>query len=474
MAEICSTYPAAGSVYYWAGMLAHDHWAPLFSYICGWSNLLGNIGSTTAFASGFATLVASAISSSTGYILAPIAQVGISTAALLTWCLLNITRIDQHGFVSTCAAIYQVISSLIIVIVVLSVSATHSSADFVFFHLYNGTGLDNDACWYVVLIGVLTTLFAFTGYEAGGHIAEETQDARNAAPRGIVTCCYLATAVGFTYVVGLLFSIPGGDIPSLLGGDRSQKGGLTSDVFTNKSITPLPLITSPFNVTYNNIPSNHSVIPPLLTSFNDNVLMNLFLASMGSNGALGLIILVILNVYFAGASSVTVTSRISYALARDGGYPFSASLKQLNPITKAPVRLVVVIILKCWLLLLLQLVNTTAFWAIVSITTIGLQISYAIPIWLRVTQSRISFTPGPFHLGRFSLVCGWISAIWLTATSLLFFFPFKFPITAQNMNYTSVVVGVVVCIASIFWIVNGRHWFKGPHGLKKVVKITID
>jgi len=41
LAEICSTYPSAGSVYHWAGQLSSAENAPLLSYICGWFNFLG-------------------------------------------------------------------------------------------------------------------------------------------------------------------------------------------------------------------------------------------------------------------------------------------------------------------------------------------------------------------------------------------------------------------------------------------------
>ena len=53
MAEICSVYPAAGSVYYWAGALSNKEWAPINSYITGWFNLIGNIACDASFAFGF-------------------------------------------------------------------------------------------------------------------------------------------------------------------------------------------------------------------------------------------------------------------------------------------------------------------------------------------------------------------------------------------------------------------------------------
>ena len=62
MAEICSSYPSAGSVYHWAGMLASPKWAPFSSYICGWFNFIGNGASDAGFAFGFGQVVAACIS----------------------------------------------------------------------------------------------------------------------------------------------------------------------------------------------------------------------------------------------------------------------------------------------------------------------------------------------------------------------------------------------------------------------------
>lgn len=41
MAEICSAFPSAGSVYHWSAQLASKEHAPLWSYITGWWNFIG-------------------------------------------------------------------------------------------------------------------------------------------------------------------------------------------------------------------------------------------------------------------------------------------------------------------------------------------------------------------------------------------------------------------------------------------------
>ena len=50
---------------------------------------------------------------------------------------------------------------------------------------------------------------------------------------------------------------------------------------------------------------------------------------------------------------------------------------------------------------------------VVSISTIGLYISYMIPIFLRLTISRADFVSGPFSLGIFSLPVGITAVLWV-------------------------------------------------------------
>lgn len=36
MAEICSSYPTSGGLYYWSAKLAGPSWAPFASWLTGW------------------------------------------------------------------------------------------------------------------------------------------------------------------------------------------------------------------------------------------------------------------------------------------------------------------------------------------------------------------------------------------------------------------------------------------------------
>src|SRR6185312_11617359 len=45
MAEICSSYPTAGGLYYWSAKLARTN-GPIWSWYTGWFNLIGQVGIT--------------------------------------------------------------------------------------------------------------------------------------------------------------------------------------------------------------------------------------------------------------------------------------------------------------------------------------------------------------------------------------------------------------------------------------------
>ena len=136
-------------------------------------------------------------------------------------------------------------------------------------------------------------------------------------------------------------------------------------------------------------------------------------------------VLLLINIFFAGFSSMTVTSRIGFAMARDDAFPGSKFLYKVNPKTKSPDRIIFLVFVMDFLLCLLPLISKTAFEAITSVSAIGYQISYAIPILLRLTVSRKTFIISTFNLGKLSLAFGWISVIWLFVTSLFFLLPLQ-------------------------------------------------
>lgn len=87
------------------------------------------------------------------------------------------------------------------------------------------------------------------------------------APKGIVGTCVCSAIVGVTYLLALLFAIP--DVETFVGNYTSDDFELNFAVATYQSVLP-------------------------------------------KSAAMAMTVLLIINVYFAGMSSLTVTSRIGY------------------------------------------------------------------------------------------------------------------------------------------------------------------
>jgi amino acid transporter len=113
-------------------------------------------------------------------------------------------------------------------------------------------------------------------------------------------------------------------------------------------------------------------------------------------------------------------------------------------------------------LVLQSLGSLVAFQAMVSIATIGLYISYALPIFFRITIARKTFVPGPFNLGRYSLFIGWVAVAWVVVITVLFCLPVAYPVNKSSLNYTPVAVGGVFVLVLLYWALSARRWFKGP------------
>jgi hypothetical protein len=111
---------------------------------------------------------------------------------------------------------------------------------------------------------------------------------------------------------------------------------------------------------------------------------------------------------------------------------------------------------------------------------IGLYISYATPIFLRITVGR-HIKPGPFTLGRWYLPIGIIAVAWVSFITLVLLFPsYRHPSASEmsesytissriwtknqiySKDYTVVIIMGVFLFASVSWVLSARKWFTGP------------
>jgi len=149
----------------------------------------------------------------------------------------------------------------------------------------------------------------------------------------------------------------------------------------------------------------------------------------------------------------------------NSGLPFSAFFRHLTPWNKCPTRTVVLTTTIIWLLSLINIGSTTAFNALLSLSTLGIYFSYCIPIVVIALRRFDRINPiefGPWYLGKSGLAINIVSIIFCLFVILFLPFPPELPVTANNMNYSSVMFLGVIGFAIIYYFTFGKHTYKGP------------
>ncbi|KAJ9140807.1 hypothetical protein P3X46_031407 [Hevea brasiliensis] len=425
MAEICSAYPTSGGLYYWSAMLAGPRWAPFASWLTGWFNIVGQWAVTTSIDFSLAQLIQVIILLSTGgkngggYEASKYAVIGMHGGILLLHAILNSLPISLLSFFGQLAAAWNLLGVVVLTILIPCVATERSSAKFVFtyFNTNNGDGINSKP--YIFVLGLLMSQYTLTGYDASAHMTEETKGADKNGPKGIISAIGISVIFGWFYILGITFAVT--DIPYLLSEENDAGGYAIAEIFYQ-------------------------------------AFKNRYGSGTGGIVCLGVVAIAI---FFCGMSSVTSNSRMAYAFSRDGAMPLSSLWHKVNK-QEVPINAVWLGAFISFCMALTYLGSTVAFQAMVSIATIGLYVAYALPIFFRVTLASKSFTPGPFNLGRYGVLVGWIAVLWVVTISILFSLPVAYPITNETLNYTPVAVGGLLILTVSSWILSARHWFKGP------------
>lgn len=131
----------------------------------------------------------------------------------------------------------------------------------------------------------------------------------------------------------------------------------------------------------------------------------------GEDGAVVLMALVCICVWHCGLFSLTSNSRMMFAFSRDGALP--KFFDHVDKRFRSPIRTIWLAAFLAFCLSLPSLGSSVAFSAATSIATIGLYISYTIPIMVAIIWPA-NFQKGPFNLGRSSRIVGLIACLWVS------------------------------------------------------------
>ena len=122
--------------------------------------------------------------------------------------------------------------------------------------------------------------------------------------------------------------------------------------------------------------------------------------------ALATLALTIVTAFSMGQGNMVAASRVTFAYARDGCFPFSWWIARVNKHTKTPVNAVWWNVSCGVLMTLLIFAGPIAIGALFSIGAVAAFVAFTIPIFIRVYLVGNRFRPGPWNLGKFSLPIG--------------------------------------------------------------------
>lgn len=414
MAEMCSAYPVAGGQYSWVAILAPRQWARGLSYICGWFMLTGMLamGAVNNFVTANFVLGISTFQHP-GYTIKRWHTVLAAYLVCLMATCLNIWLPHLLDRISRGVLLLNIFSFVTIVVTILACNNHKQPASFVFKDFQNFTGFNNS---YAAILGILQSAFGMCCYDAPAHMTEEMKNARKDAPKAIVLAVYIGAITGFIFLVTLCFCI--GDIET-----------------TATTPTGLPIL----QIFYD---STHSI-----------------------HGASALAALFPLLGVFCAFSLMAEGSRVIFAFARDNGLPFSSLLNKVEPKKKVPVYAILVAATVQLALNSIYFGTLTGFNTIISISTAGFYLSYAMPLIARILSRLVgqhTRLEGPYSLGRYSLPLNIVGFLFLAFACISFNFPALKPVNRETMNYTCAAISVVMFISLVTWLTTGRAQFAGP------------
>lgn len=260
----------------------------------------------------------------------------------------------------------------------------------------------------VFLLGLLLTIYTITGFDASAHTAEETKNAAANVPKGILNAVFWSALFGYIMVCTFVLVMP-----NLGDGVKQGLGFLDALLGSMPAWLKLVLATG----------------------------------------------ILVCN-YLCGLACVTSASRMTYAFARDGGLPFSDSLKKVDDSHKTPVKAI-------WTAAVAAIIATLyadAFLVLATGCAVLLYISYIMPIAVGIWAEGRTWThKGPFNLGALSKVV----AVLATMGGLVLVWVGVQP-PNDKVLYLILALGIV--LLALWWGLGVRKSFQGPPSLNKTMR----
>jgi amino acid transporter len=440
LAELVSRYPTSGGIYWFAGKLGGPAWA----WYTGWFNWIGLVGVIASVQYACATFMNATFGlygldlgfmnfGDSEHILGE--TFALFALILLVTAIINIFRTHLLAVINNISVWWHVLGVAVIIVILVLVPDDHQSVSFVFSERINNSGfnLDEGASglffWFFILpLGFLLTQYTITGFDASAHMSEETRDAQTGAARGVWQSIFYSAVIGWFVLLAITFAAT--NVDAINAGENYGVGS-SLEVFNSA------LSTAAFKAV-------------------------LIISTIGQ--------------LFCGLACLTSGSRMCFAFSRDGAFGEGVSRALAKVDQKGVPYNAVIFMAICALIITLPALKGNeagdpfpwAFFAVVSITVIGLYIAFAIPIYLRWRQGDAWDASTKWSLGRRYKWMNPFAVIWTALITIIFCLPFTPAAVPWNdefdyqaLNYAPVMVGILLLLTTIGWYAGARKWFTG-------------
>jgi amino acid transporter len=427
MSELVSAYPTSGGIYWWASKLG----GVKAGFYTGWLNLIGLIAILASVAYGAATFLDLTLGTFSESWLAGYSLTRtfiLFVIILAASAIINIFSSHLLAVINNISVWWHVAGAAIVILILIFIPEHHASFSTVFATTVNNTGMfggEKGFGWliFVLPISAILTQYTITGYDASAHLSEETKSAADGAAKGIWRSIFYSAIGGWILLLSFLFAVQ--DVDGVTKG-----GGAVAVIFTQ---------------------------------------------AMSSKWVAIVLLISTAGQLFCTTACQTSASRMLFAFSRDRAVPGHQLWSKVSK-HKIPANGVIVTAVIAALITLPALVPVdiggapvpVAFFAVVSIGVVGLYLAFAVPIYYRWKLGD-SFEVGSWNLRGHHKWMAPVAVIEIIITSIIALFPTSIGgvpwidgFEWKYVNYTPILVGVVLILLWIYWHASVKNWFTGP------------
>lgn len=412
MAQIASAFPTAGGLYHWGSILGNRFWG----WLTAWLNLLGlitvlgaiNIGTAYFFTGTFGPMV--------GFTGSDWEIVGFVAVITVIQAIFNHIGIKATTFLTDISGYIIFATTAVLVLACLYYAPAIDISRLWTFTNYSGPAggevfPQSDNIGYLFLLCLLLPVYTITGYDASAHTSEETKNAAESVPRGIVSAVFWSAIVGWIMICAIILAIPDMDAAAAQG----------------------------WGVFFGTM---DAILPP--------------------GFKMVLYFFILITQLLCGLATVTSASRMLFAFSRDDGVPgFSKALATVSPKYRTPVNAIWVATVLCILYVVLALSikvgETSIYVIVVNSTLVFLFLSFTIPLIAGMFAYGGPKWPKPGPWAMSAGVYKLVTVLSVVGMGIILFIA----VAPPNERVLYVVLGFIA-LALVVWVAVENRRFEGP------------